>query len=123
MSEDLENRIAASWQNPDNLDAEAIEAVIAELDSGKLRVAEPQNGEWVVNQWVKQAVLLYFRARQMETIESGHFEYRDKVPLKRDYEALQVRVVPPATARYGSYLAPGVVLMPSYINIGAYVDS
>ena len=123
MTTDLQNRIAASWNDPDDLDVEAIDAVVAMLDAGELRVAEPQGDDWVVNQWAKQAVLLYFRAHQMETIESGHFEYRDKVPLKSNYEKLQVRVVPPAVARFGSYLAPGVVMMPSYVNIGAYVDS
>lgn len=120
---DLEARIQQSWADAGNVDNEAVEATIALLDEGKLRVAEPDGSEWRVNEWVKQAVLLYFRVRPMEKIESGWFEYRDKVPVKRDFESLQVRVVPPATARYGSYLAPGVVLMPSYVNIGAYVDS
>jgi 2,3,4,5-tetrahydropyridine-2-carboxylate N-succinyltransferase len=123
VTTDLQNRITASWNNPDDLDVDAIDAVVAMLDAGELRVAEPQGDDWIVNQWAKQAVLLYFRAHQMETIESGYFEYRDKVPVKNNYEKLQVRVVPPAVARYGSYLAPGVVLMPSYVNIGAYVDS
>lgn len=123
VTTDLQNRIAASWNNPDDLDFDAIDAVVAMLDAGELRVAEPQGDDWVVNQWAKQAVLLYFRAHEMESIESGIFEYRDKVPVKRDLEKKQVRVVPPAVARYGSYLAPGVVMMPSYVNIGAYVDS
>jgi 2,3,4,5-tetrahydropyridine-2,6-dicarboxylate N-succinyltransferase len=100
-----------------------VKEVIGLLDSGELRVAERAGEEWVVNQWVKKAILLLFRHSEMATTELGQFEYHDKIPLKRDYARLRVRVVPPATARYGSYLAPGVVLMPSYVNIGAYVDS
>lgn len=123
MTSDLQSRVSASWANPEQLDVEAIDATVALLDSGELRVAEPDGDTWKVNEWAKQAVLLYFRAHDMQTIESGYFEYRDKVPLKRDLEKQQIRVVPPATARYGAYLAPGVVLMPSYVNIGAYVDS
>lgn len=102
---------------------ERIEEVITLLDTGKLRVAEPGISEWTVNQWVKKAVILYFLIRKMEVTEAGPFEYHDKIPLKRNYSDLGVRVVPPATARYGSYLAPGVILMPSYVNIGAYVDT
>ena len=101
-----------------------VERVLDLLDSGELRVAEPTaDGGWQVNEWAKKAILLSFKTRQMETLEVGPFEYHDKMPLKRDYAALGVRVVPPATARHGSYLAPGVVLMPSYVNVGAYVDS
>lgn len=123
MTAELQSRITNSWANPEQIDVEAIDETVALLDSGSLRVAEPNGDSWKVNEWAKQAVLLYFRAHDMETIESGYFEYRDKVPVKRDLEKLQIRAVPPATARYGSYLAPGVVLMPSYVNIGAYVDS
>ena len=103
----------------------AVEATIAALDRGELRLAEraPGDGEWRVNGWVQQAILLYFRLRQMETWRVGQFEYHDKIPLKHDYARLGVRVVPPATARYGSYLEPGVILMPSYVNIGARVGS
>jgi 2,3,4,5-tetrahydropyridine-2,6-dicarboxylate N-succinyltransferase len=97
------------------------EETIAALDRGEIRVAEPVDGEWRVNEEAKQAILDYFRLREVEPQEVGPFEYRDKIPLKRDYERLGVRVVPPATARYGSYLSPGVVLMPSYVNIGAWV--
>ncbi|HLG36407.1 MAG TPA: 2,3,4,5-tetrahydropyridine-2,6-dicarboxylate N-succinyltransferase, partial [Bacteroidia bacterium] len=89
---------------------------------GKLRVAEKINGEWKVNEWVKQAVLLYFRLMKMETVHAGDLEFYDKIPLKKNFSALNVRVVPHAVARYGSYLAPGVIMMPSYVNIGAYVD-
>jgi 2,3,4,5-tetrahydropyridine-2-carboxylate N-succinyltransferase len=98
-----------------------VEDTIAALDRGEIRVAERVNGEWRVNEEAKQAILDYFRLREVEPQEVGPFEYRDKIPLKRDYERLGVRVVPPATARYGSFLSPGVVLMPSYVNIGAWV--
>jgi 2,3,4,5-tetrahydropyridine-2-carboxylate N-succinyltransferase len=98
-----------------------VEAIIAALDRGEIRVAEKVDGEWRVNEEAKQAILDYFRLRDMEPLEAGPFEYLDKIPLKRDYERLGVRVVPPATARYGSFLSPGVVMMPSYVNIGAWV--
>jgi 2,3,4,5-tetrahydropyridine-2-carboxylate N-succinyltransferase len=97
------------------------EATIAALDRGEVRVAEPDGDDWRVNSDVQAAILDYFRLRQMEPREVGPFEYRDKIPLKAGYEELGVRVVPPATARYGAYLSPGVVLMPSYVNIGAWV--
>ena len=92
------------------------------LDKGLIRVAEPVETGWVVNQWIKKAVILYFPIRKMETIEIGPFEFHDKIPLKRNYKSLGIRVVPHAVARYGSYLAPGVILMPSYVNIGAHVE-
>ena len=95
--------------------------MIAALDRGEVRVAEPDGDDWRVNAEVQAAILDYFRLRQMEPVELGPFEYHDKIPLKRDYEKLGVRVVPPAVARYGSFLSPGVVLMPSYVNIGAWV--
>jgi 2,3,4,5-tetrahydropyridine-2,6-dicarboxylate N-succinyltransferase len=98
-----------------------VEAVIAALDRGETRVAEKVDGEWRVNEEAKQAILDYFRLRDVEPLEVGPFEYLDKIPLKHDYERLGVRVVPPATARYGSFLSPGVVMMPSYVNIGAWV--
>lgn len=102
---------------------EAIREVIELLDKGKIRVAEPVNDTWVVNEWIKKAVILYFPMQQMETIEIGPFEFHDKMALKRNYKELGVRVVPHAVARYGAYIARGVVMMPSYLNIGAYVDS
>jgi 2,3,4,5-tetrahydropyridine-2-carboxylate N-succinyltransferase len=102
---------------------ERVEEVIAALDRGEIRVAEPANGEWRVNEEAQQAILAYFRLRAMEPAEVGPFEYHDKIPLKHGYDELGVRVVPPAVARYGSYLSPGVVLMPSYVNIGAWVGS
>jgi 2,3,4,5-tetrahydropyridine-2-carboxylate N-succinyltransferase len=103
------------------VNAERVEALIAELDRGEVRVAEPVDGDWRVNPEVQEAILEFFRLRQMEPQEVGPFEYHDKIPLKRDYERLGVRVVPPAVARYGSFLSPGVVMMPSYVNIGAWV--
>ena len=101
----------------------AIESVIEQLDKGLLRVAEPtSDGSWIVNEWVKKAVILYFPIRTMETIEVGPFEFHDKMALKRNFKELGVRVVPHAIARYGAFVARGVIMMPSYINIGAYVD-
>jgi len=120
--------IEAAWENRSLLNEattiQAIEHVIEEIDKGRLRVAEPiENGDWQVNEWVKKAVILYFPIRKMETIEVGPFEFHDKMALKSNYEALGVRVVPPAVARYGAYISSGVRLMPSYVNIGAYVDA
>jgi 2,3,4,5-tetrahydropyridine-2-carboxylate N-succinyltransferase len=97
------------------------EATIAALDRGEVRVAEPDGDEWKVNGDVQAAILDYFRLRQMEPREVGPFEYHDKIPLKTGYDALGVRVVPPAVARFGAFLSRGVVLMPSYVNIGAWV--
>ena len=103
---------------------EAINEVVALLDQGKLRVAErEESGAWQVNEWVKKAILLYFKQQGMQTLEVGPMEYHDKIPLKHNYAEIGVRVVPPAVARYGAYLAPGSILMPCYVNIGAYVDS
>jgi 2,3,4,5-tetrahydropyridine-2-carboxylate N-succinyltransferase len=106
--------------------ADVVEQVLDLLDAGTVRVAEPDpsvEGGWRVNQWAKQAILLSFRTRQMETIEVGPFEYHDKMPLKSGWAEKGVRVVPPATARHGAYIAPGAVLMPSYVNVGAWVGS
>ena len=97
------------------------EETIAALDRGEVRVAEPDGDDWRVNADVQAAILDYFRSRQMEPREVGPFEYHDKIPLKSGYEQLGVRVVPPAVARYGAFLSRGVVLMPSYVNIGAWV--
>jgi len=101
---------------------EIIRNVIELLDKGKLRIAEPNENDWVVNEWIKKAVILYFPIQEMMTIELGPLEFHDKIALKTGYEKLGVRVVPHAVARYGSYLAKGVIMMPSYVNIGAYVD-
>lgn len=123
---ELKNIIESAWDNREELKKDevqtAIREVIAQLDSGALRVAEPENGGWKVNEWVKKAVILYFPIQKMETIEVGPFEFNDKIALKNDYANKGVRVVPHAIARYGSYVSKGVVMMPSYVNIGAYVD-
>ena len=99
----------------------AVEGAIAALDAGDLRVAEPRDGEWVTHGWLQQAISLYFRLRVSSTMEVGPFEFHDQIPLKRGLEAAGVRVVPPGTARYGSFLEPGVILMPGFVNIGARV--
>lgn len=123
----LQAAIEAAFNEPARLDEpvmrEAVEETIAGLDLGTLRLAEKIDGEWRVNAWIQQAISLYFRVRQMETLEVGPYEYHDKMPLKRNYASLGVRVVPPAVARYGSFLERGVVMMPSYVNIGAHVGS
>lgn len=124
---ELQSIIEQAWENrallQETKTTDAIRAVIELLDSGKLRVAEPIGEGWQVNEWVKKAVVLYFPIQKMETLESGIFEYNDKMLLKRDYAEKGVRVVPGASARYGAFLASGVIMMPSYVNIGAYVDS
>jgi 2,3,4,5-tetrahydropyridine-2-carboxylate N-succinyltransferase len=99
----------------------AVEDALAALDSGELRVAEKIDGAWRTNDWVKQAIMLYFAIREMQTIELGPFEFYDKMPLKKNLAAAGVRVVPPGTARYGSFLERGCILMPGYVNIGARV--
>ncbi len=103
--------------------ADAVERTIAALDRGDLRVAEKTEGEWVVNSWVKEAIMLYFRLAELETSVSGPFEYHDKIPTKRGLAEAGIRVVPPGTVRYGAFCEPGVVVMPGYINIGAWVGS
>ncbi len=119
--------IENAWLNRQLLKEEktnkCIKAVIKGIDQGKLRVAQETKNGWEVNQWIKKAVILYFPIQKMETIEMGPFEFHDKMKLKRGYAKLGVRVVPHAIARYGSFLAPNVILMPSYVNIGAFVDS
>jgi 2,3,4,5-tetrahydropyridine-2-carboxylate N-succinyltransferase len=124
---DLAARINAAFADAAQLErAEAqlaVEETIDGLDRGEIRLAEKADGEWVVHSWVQQAILLYFRLRQLETWQVGQFEYHDKLPLKHDYARLGVRVVPPAVARFGSFLEPGVIMMPSYVNIGARVGS
>ncbi len=104
-----------------SLDPARVEELVGLLDRGEVRVAERVDGEWVVNEEAKQAILDYFRLRQVEPMQVGPFEYLDKIPLKRDYAAAGVRVVPPAVARYGSFLSRDVVMMPSFVNIGAWV--
>jgi 2,3,4,5-tetrahydropyridine-2-carboxylate N-succinyltransferase len=116
----LRSRVEDAFESGE-MDAEAVEEAIRRLDRGLVRSAEPAAGGWTVNEWVKKAILLYFRLRPTETIEVGPMEYRDKIPLKHGLEATGARVVPPGVARYGSFLSPGVVQMPSYVNIGAWV--
>ena len=101
--------------------AKAVEEAVAMLDRGEARVAEPSGDGWVVHEWLKQAILLYFRLRGMETTRAGALEFHDKIPTKQGLEAQGVRVVPPAVARFGSFLEPGAIMMPSYVNIGAWV--
>ena len=119
--------IEAAWEDRSLLVQEetqnAIRSIIKQLDEGDLRVAEPTSDGWQVNEWVKKAVVLYFPIQKMETFNAGPMEFHDKMPLKKDYAAKGIRVVPHAVARQGAYIAPGVILMPSYVNIGAYVDS
>lgn len=119
--------IEQAWHDREQLKRkevlQAVEWVIEELDKGRLRVAECINGEWMTNQWIKKAVILYFPTRAMETLHAGPLEFHDKMKLKNNYAELGIRVVPHAVARYGAYIAGGVILMPSYVNIGAYVDS
>ena len=122
----LQHLINDAWANrellKDTTYTDAVKAVIEEVDKGRLRTASPTQTGWQVNEWVKQAILLYFGIQQMETFTLPPFEFYDKMKLKSDYKGLGVRAVPHAVARYGAYLAKNVVLMPSYVNIGAYVD-
>lgn len=119
--------IEKAWENRGLLEQPEIQTVIREviemLDKGQIRVAEPSEGGWIVNEWIKKAVILYFPIQKMEVLKSDLFEFHDKIALKKGFDDLGVRVVPHALARYGSYIARGVIMMPSYVNIGAYVDS
>ncbi|TKS56405.1 2,3,4,5-tetrahydropyridine-2,6-dicarboxylate N-succinyltransferase [Mesohalobacter halotolerans] len=123
----LQDIISKAWDNRELLKDEstikAIREVIELLDQGKLRCAEPTSEGWQVNEWVKKAVVLYFPIQKMKTLEAGIFEYHDKIPLKTNYKARDIRVVPNAVARHGAYISSGVIMMPSYVNIGAYVDA
>ncbi len=126
--QDIKSTIEKAWEDRSLLKEastrEAINEVIEFLDKGKLRVAEPsEDGNWQVNDWVKKAVVMYFPIREMKTMEVGPFEFHDKMALKKDYAGQGVRVVPHAIARYGAYLEKGVIMMPSYVNIGAWVGS
>jgi 2,3,4,5-tetrahydropyridine-2,6-dicarboxylate N-succinyltransferase len=123
---DLQQLILEAWNNrallKDKKYSDAVREVIEEVDKGRLRTAAPSAEGWQVNEWVKQAILMYFGIQQMQTWDLAPFEFYDKMLLKKDYASLGVRAVPHAVARYGAYLAKNVVLMPSYVNIGAYVD-
>ena len=130
MYSELETIIGQAWEDRTLLEQkqvrEAIERVVALVDRGELRTAEPVDAdasEWRVNEWVKKAIILYFPIRPMRRMEAGELEWYDKMELKHGYEELGVRAVPHAVARYGAYIAPGAILMPSYVNIGAYVDT
>lgn len=123
---ELQQIIESAWNNRELLKVastqKAIRKVIDLLDGGELRVAQPVSNGWQVNEWVKKAVVLYFPIQKMEVLESGIFEYHDKIPLKRGYKEKGIRVVPHAVARHGAYISSGTILMPCYVNIGAYVD-
>ncbi|HDS07233.1 MAG TPA: 2,3,4,5-tetrahydropyridine-2,6-dicarboxylate N-succinyltransferase [Bacteroides sp.] len=122
----LQKIVETAWENRNTLARdevkEAISQVVDLLDRGEIRVAEKKGDRWIVNDWVKKAVILYFPIRQMETIEVPPFEFHDKIPLKTGYKERGIRVVPHAIARHGAYISKGVIMMPSYVNIGAYVD-
>ena len=117
---DIASRIDELWASGE-IEAAPIEEAIRLLDAGEIRVAEPVAGGWQVNEWVKKAILLYFRLRKVEPMEVGGLHFLDKIPVKSDYADRGVRVVPPGVARYGSFLSEGCVLMPGYVNIGAWV--
>lgn len=123
----LQQKIENIWEDRSLLESAAaqhtIREVISMLDVGKIRVAEPNGDQWVVYDWIKKAVILYFPIQKMETFEVGPLEFHDKIPLKKNYAAHGVRVVPHAIARYGAYLEKGVIMMPSYVNIGAWVGA
>ena len=123
---EIQQIIESAWDNRELLKEDktinTIREVVDLLDKGELRVAEPIEGGWQVNEWVKKAVVLYFPIQKMETLEAGIFEYHDKIPLKRNFADRGIRVVPNAVARHGAYISAGTILMPSYVNIGAYVD-
>ena len=129
INDAFERRADINAKNADSELKSAVDEALAGLDNGSLRVAESKDDEWVVNEWLKKAVLLSFRLYDNEVIKGNFTNYYDKVKLKfngldqADFDKLGMRVVPPATARYGSYIAPNTVLMPSYTNIGAYIDS
>lgn len=122
----LQSSIEAAWDNRELLKEAATQVLIRDiidcLDEGSLRVAEPTTSGWQVNEWIKKAVVMYFPIQRMKTIEVGPFEFHDKIPLKKNYKAKGIRVVPHAVARHGAYISKGSILMPSYVNIGAYVD-
>ena len=123
----MKELIEIVWENRDLLKeskfSDAIKSTVDKLDNGKLKVAEKINEKWVVHEWIKKAVILYFPLMEMKTIEIGPFEFHDKIKLKTNYKEQDVRVVPHAIARYGSFINKGVILMPSYVNIGSNIGS
>ncbi|MEO6166120.1 MAG: 2,3,4,5-tetrahydropyridine-2,6-dicarboxylate N-succinyltransferase [Chitinophagales bacterium] len=122
----LRTWIEDAWNNrallQDEKVKEFVTSVIELLDQGKIRVAEKTGGEWITHEWVKKAILLYFAIRPMEEMQAGPLHFYDRIPLKKNYKEIGVRVVPHGVARYGSFLGKNVILLPSYVNIGAYVD-
>ncbi len=123
----LQQIIEKSWQNKQENrpfeSHESVQQVMSMLEKGELRVAEKKDGKWLTNEWIKKAILLYFLQQPMKEFEAGDLKFFDKIPLKTNFKELNIRAVPHAMVRYGSYIAPGVILMPSYVNVGAYVDS
>ena len=128
MNIQLKELVEQAWNDRSNLQSpvhtDAIKKVVELLDKGQIRIADYEllANQWTVNEWIKKAVILFFPLQQMVTTEVGIFEFHDKIPLKKGYKELGVRVVPHAIARYGSFISKGVIMMPSYINIGAFVD-
>ena len=127
MYEDLNTKIEQVWDDRKLLEVagyrDAIRAIIALLDKGSIRVSEPGDSGWKLNEWIKKAVILYFPIQPMVKSTAGPLEFHDKIDLKKDYNQLGIRVVPNAVARYGAFISKGVIMMPSYVNIGAYVDA
>lgn len=125
--QEIKELIEQAYENrellKENVYQNAVRQTIELLDKGKVRVAQPEGDDWKVNMWVKKAVTLYFPIQKMETIEVGPFEFHDKIPLKKNYAELGVRVVPHAIARYGSFQESGVIMMPSYVNLATYIGS
>lgn len=125
--EKIKQDIELAWQEFKLLDNEdiihSINQTIDLLDKGIIRIAQKQQNNWIVNEWIRKAILLYFRISPMQTLKNDVFEYHDKIPLKKNFKQLNIRVVPGTIIRYGCYIAPNVILMPSFVNIGAYIDS
>jgi len=126
MSDQLRSVIESAWIKRELLQKtevqKCIREVIRSLDKGILRVSEPVIEGWIIHEWIKKAIIMYFQIQKMTVVENGPFEFYDKIPLKKGYKSLGVRVVPHAIARFGSFIADGVIMMPSYVNIGAWID-
>lgn len=122
--EKFENRVEnIDLDNITQDDIDLIKEIVQKLDNGEIRVVEKIDNEWVVNEWVKKSISLYFSIQNLKVIESGDVIYFDKLEPKKNYESLKIRVVPPGIVRYGAFCEPGVVVMPGFVNIGAYVSS
>jgi 2,3,4,5-tetrahydropyridine-2-carboxylate N-succinyltransferase len=126
MHAHLKTSVEDAWNDRELLKKpqvkKAVREVVDLLDRGSLRIAEPLMEGWSINEWVKKAVIMYFQVQELQVMEAGPMEFHDKIPLKKGYHKLGIRVVPHAVARYGSFISPGVILMPSYVNIGAFID-